>query len=84
MLSRATEYNVGTCTCTYIHPVDADYGHGPIKATKDKTSHGKREAQLFGFLSCLSRFLSLKEQAFDPLHNWYVSRISLELHQGVF
>lgn len=37
------------CTCT----IDADYVHGPIKATKDKISHGKREAQPFGFLSCL-------------------------------
>ncbi|KAJ5705090.1 hypothetical protein N7455_005443 [Penicillium solitum] len=67
-----------------------DYVHGPIKATKDKTFHGKREAQLLrslSFSSCLFLPFSIplpERRPLTPSHNWYVSTISLELHQGVF
>ncbi|KAJ5427023.1 hypothetical protein N7465_002093 [Penicillium sp. CMV-2018d] len=64
------------------------YVHGPIKVTKDKTFHGKREAQLLrSFSSCLFLPFSIplpERRPFNPSRNWYVSTISLELHQGVF
>ncbi|KOS42044.1 hypothetical protein ACN38_g7050 [Penicillium nordicum] len=65
------------CACTS----NADYVHGPIKVTKDKTFHGKREAQLLSSLSLslsLSTYLFLpfeknppsRNESFNPTHNW--------------
>lgn len=68
----------------HVHPVDADYVHGPIKRQRIKHLTAREKPNFSDFSLAFLNSLPERRRPFTPLHNWYVSRISLELHQGVF